>query len=128
MLDILENAQCPYCRESLYIDFRNKDEELFENELYIEECPNCGKRFAFEIYISYDCDTYKADCQNEGGEHNWEITKTYPVVASEMVCSMCGERRSLTIEEWEKILETYDLTREGREYIKTRIKYMKEKL
>lgn len=128
MLDTYENAQCPYCRELLYINFRGKDRELHEDELYVEECPHCGKNFVYEIYISFHCDTYKADCQNEDGEHDWKITKTFPAVASEMVCSMCGERRQLTIEEWEKILETYDLTREGREYIKVRIKYMKEKL
>ena len=95
-----ELIECPYCGNEQEVDHGEgggyEDDEQFE-----QECEKCGKTFLCTTSVSYDYETRKADCLN-GGKHKWKLTDTHPDCFSEMECSECGERRSLTEEERKK--------------------------
>lgn len=89
---------CPYCKHEIEInhdDGRGYEEEI----LHEQECNNCGKTFVFSTHISFDYTLYKADCLNEGGEHDWKPTITYPKQFTKMRCTMCESERHTTKEE-----------------------------
>lgn len=87
----MRDAKCPYCWESLEI---NHDDGYGydEDELYNQECSYCGKTFVFTTAIHISHETKKADCLN-GGDHAWELTKTYPPEFSRLKCTQCGEEK-----------------------------------
>ena len=94
------DLECPYCEESFDIDH----EDGFgyaEDECHHIECPHCGKYFVFYTSILYCYHPEKADCLN-GGEHDYQLTHTYPKEYSKMQCSMCDDIRTLTEEEKER--------------------------
>lgn len=93
-----KDIQCPYCGREMDVD--STEIEIDErNEM---QCKFCEKNFVFipEVEIVYS--SYKAKCLN-GGEHNFQATKTYPVEFTKMECWACGERREPTEEEWKTI-------------------------
>lgn len=97
----MSDLNCPYCDAELEVchdDGYGYDEGV-KHQM---ECYNCGKSFVFETSISFYYESEKADCLNSG-DHNWKRTITYPVEFTEMKCSICGERRSPTPEEWTEI-------------------------
>jgi len=85
---------CPYCGKEIEIDFYEHEED----ETYQHECPFCEKQFVYNVFITFSCDTRRADCLN-GGNHDYQLTNTYPKEFSKMRCSMCGDERDLTNEE-----------------------------
>jgi len=91
---------CPYCYAHLNI---NHDDGYGykEDEIYEQECEECGKIFIYTTSIIFSHDVRKADCKN-GGEHDWVTTVTYPKMYTKMRCSICGEKRDATDEEKKK--------------------------
>ena len=91
------DLECPYCEQEL--DICHDDDFGYEegvNHQY--ECPHCGKSFVFETSISFYYEPKKADCLNDG-EHDYQLTHTYPKEFSRMRCLMCGDEREMTEEE-----------------------------
>lgn len=91
------DIECPYCEKEL--DINHDDGFGYEEGVTHQmECKHCDKSFVFTTSISFYYDPEKADCLN-GGEHNYELTHTFPKPWSKMRCSMCDKKRDLTIEE-----------------------------
>ncbi len=89
----MSTDQCPYCLAEVEI---NHDDGYGyeEGELHHQECGSCDKTFVYQTCISIDHDTYKADCLN-GGEHNYEKTKTIPEKYAKLRCTECWDDRPL---------------------------------
>lgn len=93
----MRDVECPYCGEGN--DICHEDGYGYEeNELHNQECRSCEKIFTYQTKIFYNYDAYEADCLN-GAEHNWKLTKTWPLFFTKMRCSVCDESRKLTAEE-----------------------------
>ena len=91
------DLECPYCEKEL--DINHDDGFGYEEDIKHEmECPYCEKRFVFTTSISFYYEPEKADCLNDGN-HDYELTHTYPKEFSKMRCSMCGDEREMTDEE-----------------------------
>ena len=86
-------TKCPYCNESVEIELEYSEFE--ENVKHHAECCNCNKSFVFETVITIEIESFKADCLNDEN-HTFELSKTYPIECSKMVCSACGTKRLLT--------------------------------
>ena len=95
------DVECPYCEYSQSI---NHDDGYGyeEDEIYQQQCEECGKYFTYTTSISYYYETKQAACLN-GGEHKWKATTTSPVEYTRMFCTDCDERRTPTEEEWIEI-------------------------
>lgn len=98
----MSDINCPYCDKEQDIN-HDDGRGYLEDELHRQEC-DCGKTFIFTTSLSYYYEPYKADCLN-GGEHDWHPTHTYPKRFTKMQCSMCAERREMTEDELNKIME-----------------------
>ncbi len=96
----MEKAECPYCGHEQYIDHTD-GYGYEEGQVYFQRCHECDKEFAYNTIISFDYEARKCDCHN-GEDHKWKLTPTFPKCLSEMECTECGERRSLTEEERQK--------------------------
>lgn len=96
----MSDTQCPYCGALQEI---NHDDGYGyeEDETYQQECGSCSKTFIYTTSVSYFYDANKADCLN-GGQHNYQLSHTYPKRYSRMVCQTCDDQRSPTPEEREK--------------------------
>ena len=70
------------------------DDAFEPGQLYEEECPHCGKTFVFEVDYTRDYYTKQAVCLN-GGEHDYQKTRTFPPEAARLKCSMCGDEKPL---------------------------------
>ncbi|MDD4410861.1 MAG: hypothetical protein PHE32_04110 [Candidatus Shapirobacteria bacterium] len=93
----MKDTYCPYCGELQ--DINHDDGYGYgEDEIFNQECSNCGKIFTFTTSVLFIYDTAKASCLN-GGKHKFELTHTYPKKYSKMRCEMCGEERQPTTEE-----------------------------
>jgi hypothetical protein len=88
------DLECPYCEKELEI---NHDDGFGYQEgvKHQMECSHCNKSFVFETSISFYYEPEKADCLN-GGEHDYQKTRTHPEEFSQMQCSMCDDTRELT--------------------------------
>ena len=93
-----EDVECPYCETWLEI---NHDDGFGyeEGTKHQMECEHCGKTFVFETSLSFYYESEKADCLNDG-EHVWKYSKTCPIEATHMFCTLCDERRLPTEKEW----------------------------
>ena len=94
----MSDLNCPYCdhsQEVCHDDGFGYDED----EAHEMECTSCEKYFVFYTSISFSYEPQKADCLNEGGEHDFKPTATYPRRYTKMTCSMCDETRRCTDEE-----------------------------
>lgn len=87
---------CPYCGADLYI---NHDDGYGYGEgiLYQQECGKCSKTFTYRTNIILLYNIAKANCLN-GGEHKYELTKTFPIEAVRLRCSMCGDEKPIIAE------------------------------
>jgi hypothetical protein len=91
------DLECPYCEKGL--DINHDDGFGYEEEiLHQMECKYCGKSFVFGTSISYNYESQKADCLNDG-KHNYQLTHTHPKEFSRMRCTMCDDERDLTDDE-----------------------------
>ncbi len=96
------DIQCPYCESWQEID-HSDGYGYEEDKMYEQQCADCEKNFVYTTYIIYGYEEQKADCLNDA-EHDYKPTCTYPKIATQMECSMCGERRKPTEKEMESIL------------------------
>jgi hypothetical protein len=97
------DVECPYCGEGE--DINHDDGYGYgQDEKHQQECGSCGKTFVFTTCISYDYDVQTADCLNDA-DHQYKPTMTVPREYTEMQCSMCGETRPCTPEEFKKVME-----------------------
>lgn len=94
----MNDIECPYCGEELEI---NHDDGYgyTEDRRHQQECGACGKTFTYLTSISFNYEAEKADCLNEGGEHDWKPTHSFPKCATKMACSICDGEREPTVEE-----------------------------
>lgn len=96
----MDTVECPYCEYEQEID--HEDGYGYDgDETFTQECPCCGKVFAYQTEILFSYNVHTCDCQN-GEDHKWKLMMTHPKFASRMECTECGERRSLTEEERQK--------------------------
>jgi hypothetical protein len=95
-----DDIECPYCGELQDID-HDDGYGYEEDETYHQECNKCGKTFVYTTGILYVYHPEKADCLN-GGQHDYQLTHTYPKECSKMRCLMCDDERQCTKEEREK--------------------------
>lgn len=97
----MKDVRCPYCGTEQDID--HCDGYGYEEDtLHQQECRVCGKTFAYTTYITFDYKVKRADCLNDG-YHSYEPTMTWPVECTRMECTMCGDARVPTAEEWKQI-------------------------
>lgn len=90
------DTNCPYCNASL--DINHDDGYGYEeNEIHQQECSKCLKTFIYTTGAIYLYSVSKADCLNDR-EHKYEPTKTFPVEATRLRCSTCGDEKPLESE------------------------------
>ncbi len=94
----MNDVDCPYCNQPLNID-HDDGQGYEENVTHEQQCIWCEKTFVFTTSVSYHYYPEKADCLNEGGEHDWKPTMTVPKYFTKMRCSMCDDERGPTQEE-----------------------------
>ena len=95
-----DEVECPYCGHTQEID-HSEGYGYKEDNIYHQQCKNCGKSFAYSTYVSFSYNVWKCDCLNDG-KHHWELSLASPREASNMICKDCGEERQLTDEERKK--------------------------
>ncbi len=76
-------AICPYCG----YDYQVEGEDMTE-DLRIEECSDCGKKFQLHTTFSVTHNS-SPDCPLNGEEHKWEMTYDDRYES----CSICGKYR-----------------------------------
>jgi hypothetical protein len=91
------DIECPYCGKEQNID-HDDGFGYKEDVLHQMECKYCEKQFVFTTSILFHYYPEKADCLNDGN-HNYQLTHTFPKEFSKMRCSMCDDERELTDEE-----------------------------
>lgn len=84
---------CPYCGATVKIS-HDDGYGYEEDELYQQDCRECGKTFVYDTCITFYHTTHKADCLN-GGKHVWKKTITFPVEFARMRCTLCGEEKPI---------------------------------
>jgi len=84
------NLECPYCETEI----EDPDECYEEGVTYEHECPECEKSFIFGVEYTRNYSAHKAECLN-GGEHDYQKTKTYPVEFARLRCSMCEHEKPM---------------------------------
>lgn len=97
------DLECPYCE----VDVEVCHDDGFgygEDEYHEMECPECEKSFVFTTSISFHYEPHRADCLNDGGEHNWKPTMTIPIEYTKMRCTACDNTRPCTEEEMRSVL------------------------
>lgn len=92
----MTDVNCPYCGAGINIEHDGSGYE--ENIKHEYQCEKCKKNFVYTTSISFYYEAEKADCLNDGN-HDWQITSTFPRCFAKMECSMCEESRELTEEE-----------------------------
>lgn len=99
----MKDIECPYCGHPQDI---NHDDGYgyHEDEVYNQDCCECGKTFIYTTGIIFNYYPEKADCLN-GGNHTWEYTKTYPKECTQMQCTSCHDYRPMTKDERKKLFE-----------------------
>lgn len=100
----MSDTECPYCEGD--IEINHDDGYGFEKDMtHQQECPHCDKVFTFITSTLYCYDTAQAECLN-GGEHQWENTRTFPREYTRKFCRMCDEHRPFTPEEKEEFVKS----------------------
>ncbi len=97
----MNDIKCPYCEE--WQEINHDDGYGYEEgEIYQQQCSVCEKNFTYTTGIIYVYEAEKADCLNDG-EHDYQLTHTFPKEFSKMRCTMCDDERPLTKEEKENL-------------------------
>jgi len=87
-----DDVECPYCEE--WQEICHDDGYGYEeDEVFQQECSDCGKVFTFTTAISFDYWAYKAPCKN-GGDHKWVKIRGSPskFFENKYRCDYCDER------------------------------------
>lgn len=93
----METVKCPYCGHEQYIDHAD-GYGYDEGVLFTQVCACCEKEFSYHTTILLSYEVHKCDCHN-GKKHKFVFRPAFPICASQMVCSICDERRDLTEKE-----------------------------
>ena len=91
------DVNCPYCGKGQEI-CHDDGYGYVEDEVFSQECGDCGKTFVYTTSIHYYYEANKADCLN-GSEHTFKPTHTYPRYYTRMRCADCDAQRQMTPEE-----------------------------
>ena len=91
---------CPYCEKSIEIYC----DEFIDGETSNQKCEYCGKVFAFGVKIVTEYHLKKAPCLN-GGEHDWELSYTFPGCRHWVECKNCGKSRSCSQIELQELIK-----------------------
>jgi hypothetical protein len=97
----------PYCDHKQEI---NHDDGYgySEDEIYEQECSNCGKTFIYTTSISFYYEVSKAPCKN-GKPHKLKDKKCFPeeFAVGKKICEYCGEEIVVDKEASEKAINEY---------------------
>lgn len=104
----MADINCPYCNHGQEV-CHDDGEGYSEDEAHQMECYECEKTFVFHTSISFDYEPEKADCLNEGGNHDFQTTCTVPREYTKMRCSVCEETRPCTDAEKKELGHWYGL-------------------
>lgn len=99
----MSDIECPYCEFEQEV-YHDEAENTAEGEIHQMECYECEKNFVFSTCVYFDYTAAKADCLNEGGEHNWTMTNIAPRQYTKMRCKDCDARRKPTVDEMQEIM------------------------
>jgi hypothetical protein len=99
----MSDLECPYCDADLEV-CHDDGFGCDEGEYHEMECPHCEKNFVFQTSIIFSYEPRRADCLNEGGEHDWQPTMTVPKKYTKMRCAACDNTRPCTEEEMSAVL------------------------
>ena len=68
----MSDVECPYCGEDQEI---NHDDGYGyeEGKKHEQQCSDCNKNFVYETSISFHYEAEKADCLNDGREHDYKL-------------------------------------------------------
>ncbi len=93
----MKDIECPYCGHEQ--DINHDDGYGYQEGIKHQiQCHECEKTYVFETHISFHYEAEKADCLNDD-KHDFQLTHTIPIEASEMRCTMCDKERHLTDQE-----------------------------
>ena len=96
----MSDCKCPYCDKII-----DDPDDCYEpDEVYSHECPYCGKNFVFTIDYIRVYSERRADCLN-GGEHQYEETKTWPKEFTRLCCKLCGDEKPISLERKAEIIK-----------------------
>ena len=93
----MSDIECPYCDHEQEVNHED-GYGYEEDQTYQQQCSNCDRIFVYTTSIIFSHNAAKADCLN-GGEHDWQPTRTWPKYLTKMQCTMCDEKRDPTEEE-----------------------------
>ena len=83
------DVECPYCGQGVEI-CHDDGYGYEEDETHEQDCPHCGKTFAYTTTIHFYYDAQKADCLN-GAEHNMKPVMVTPQLHTHWNrCCACG--------------------------------------
>lgn len=110
-----KDVECPYCDN--WQEINHDDGYGYEeDELYEQECNDCGKIFVYTTSITYYYEATKADCLN-GGEHNLKPVEHSPKIFPNWLrCIDCGyeEKGTINLRPFYDYKEGYEI---GKTYI-----------
>ena len=98
--------RCPYCKEGIEID-HDDGYGYGVDEIYQQECPECGKLFTYTTEATYIHYLKRVPCLNGERDHNYKETHTIPRFLARMRCTMCGDERPLPKETYEEYKKEY---------------------
>jgi len=99
-----DEVDCPYCCAD--VSFNHDDWFWYvEDEIYELQCSECEKNFIFTSSISYSYFSEKADCLN-WIDHDYKLSRSYPIQFSKMRCTMCWHERRPSDEEMNNLLSS----------------------
>lgn len=92
-----DDVQCPYCGADIEID-HDDGYGYEEDEIHHQQCAECFKTFVYTTTVIFYYSAEQAECLN-GGEHQYEKTRTHPINFSRWRCKICGDEKLLTPEQ-----------------------------
>lgn len=102
-----EDVDCPYCGKGQEI---NHDDGYgyTEDEVFTQECVDCGKTFTFTTTTIFYYEAAQAPCQN-GEEHSLKEIRGYPSEFYEFKrrCEWCNEEVIIDTIKNKEAIESY---------------------
>jgi hypothetical protein len=104
---MLQDVECPYCEAWQEID-HDDGYGYQEDELYEQECSECGKTFGYETMIIYSYAAKKLPCSN-GEDHCLEEYKVIPheFGVGKKKCKWCGDVITVDEKASKEALDSY---------------------
>jgi hypothetical protein len=93
----MSDFECPYCGAEG--DINHDDGYGYdEGDTHNQMCRHCEKTFVYTTSISFYYEVEQADCLN-GAPHHFKKTKTFPPEYVRLRCEVCGEEKSLGVDD-----------------------------